>query len=227
LNKFVDNPEGCGYRQVAKKSGDLAVTTKALSVPSPVSLLTIINLIYSIMEDLLRKLGLIVDHQMELPVEKARFVSILRENVDSGGGVFEAFSSNKNVFKGFVDLSGFELKKRRKLFGRRHNLTKATGTFSQLGDTLRVDTRINGFHWSMIIFYTFLIIFYVFFLGAFFLTDAFSGSDMPPFLPIFFLLHAAIMIAIPYFLMKSGVRQMQHELEREFFYLLQKDGTTV
>lgn len=179
------------------------------------------------MEDFLKRLGLIVDHQMELPVEKARFVSILRENVDRGGGVFEAFSANSNVFKGSVDLSGFELKKRRRLFGRRHNLTKATGTFSQLGDTLRVDTRINGFHWSMTIFYVLLILFYGFFLGGFLLTDAFSGSDMPPFLPFFFLLHAAIMVVIPYFLMKSGVKQMKHELEREFFYLLQKDGTTV
>lgn len=179
------------------------------------------------MEDLLRKLGLIVDHQMNLPVEKAEFVSILRTHVDSGGGLFEVFSSSKNIFKGYVDLKGFELKKRRKLFTRRHNLTRATGRFTQLGDQLRIDTKINAFHWSMAIFYLFVSAFYIIFLGAFFLTDAFSASDMPPFLPIFFLLHAAIMFAIPYFLMKSSVKQMTHDLEREFYYLLQNHGTTV
>ncbi|PHN01526.1 hypothetical protein [Flavilitoribacter nigricans] len=179
------------------------------------------------MKDLLKNLGLLVDHQMQLPVDKTRFVGILRENVDDGGSLFDVFSSSKNVFKGYVDLGGFELKKRRKLFGRRHNLTKATGTFSQFGDTLQVDTEINGFHWSMAVFYVFVFLFYAVFLGAFFFTDSFDNSDTPPFLPIFFLLHAAIMIAIPYFLMKSGVKQMKHDLEREFFYLLQQDGTTV
>lgn len=179
------------------------------------------------MEDLLRRLGIIVDHHLELPVEKGEFVGILRQSVDAGGGLFEAFSSSKNVFKGYVDLRGFELKKRRKLFTRRHNFTKATGTFSQLGDILHIDTRINGFHWSMSVYYFFVTFFYAIFLGVILFTDSFAGEDMPPFIPIFLLLHAAIMFVIPYFLMKSGVRQMQHDLEREFFYLLQKNGTTV
>lgn len=179
------------------------------------------------MENLLRRLGLIVDHQMELPVEKGEFASILRQNVDAGGGLFEVFSSSKNIFKGYVDLRGFELKKRRKLFTRRHNLTKATGTFSQLGDKLRIDTKFNAFHWSMSLYYFFVIVFYAIFLSVFLFTDSFPREDMPPFLPIFLLLHAAIMFAIPYFLMKSSIKQMQHELEREFFYLLQQDETTV
>lgn len=178
------------------------------------------------MESFFRNLGLIIDHRMELPVQKSWFVRVLQENV-AEGSLFEAFSSNKAVFKGFVDQHGFELKQRRRMFRRKNNPTRAKGVFSQLGDTLRIDVKITAYHWSIILYYLFVVAFFGIFLSAFLLGEFDSSGPPHPMILVFLFFQAALMIFLPYFLLKSGVKQMKEELEREFYYLLQKHEDTV
>jgi hypothetical protein len=69
----------------------------------------------------------------------------------------------------------------------------------------------------MIIFYVFLVLLYsIFMIGLIF-------SDKPPFfvLPLI-LMHGVFMFSIPYFVMRSSVKNLKYELEREFYYLTKK-----
>lgn len=172
-------------------------------------------------KDFLQRIGLIDNFTIDLPIQKAAFVERLRQNVSPNGHLLEAFSGDKNIYKGSVDLRGFRIKRRRRLFDTRQNFAVASGTFSQLGDELRVDTEVNGFHWSMTILFVFIILIYIASFVVILLTGGESGADenLPLFILPFILLHAVLMLAIPYLVLKNSVRWMKHDLQREFYFL--------
>lgn len=173
------------------------------------------------MTELLTKLGLVDHLTVELPIEKMEYVQRLRQQVDAGGNdFFEVFSSSKNVYKGRVDLKGFELRKRRRFFDMRRNYSKATGTFTQLGGTLRIETVINGFHWSLILLYVVAILAYVTFFVFFLMADH-GGEEVPNFVLPFILVHALLMLGLPYLFMRRNVKWMKHDLERELHFVMQ------
>lgn len=175
------------------------------------------------MNDYLKKLNLIQEINIELQISKSDFTKKFRENVDEsnfGFEPFEVFSSSNNEYKGNIENSGFELKKRRKLFDTRHSFAKATGTLVQETDKLIAKIVISGFQKKMLLFVGFILVFYTIFISSIFFID----DDAPKFFLIpFIVFHASIMLGIPYFMMKRSVKRMAYDLERDFHYWVTKN----
>lgn len=175
------------------------------------------------MNTYLKKLDLIQEIEIELLISKSDFTRKFRENVDEsdlGFEPFEVFTSSKNEYKGNIENTGFALKKRRKLFDSNYSFAKATGTLVQETDKLIAKTEISVFQKKMLFFVGFLLFFYAIFLSSIFLSD----DNFPKFFILPFLLfHAALMLGIPYFMMKRSVKRMAYDLERDFHYWVTKN----
>ena len=176
------------------------------------------------MQNLLTKLKLIDQVNIQLEIEKHIFVEKLKQIVEekdlgSLSGFMEVFSSDKREYKGHVDLSGFKIKRKKKLFDMNQlYLTTLIGNFTQKGKILEIDTKINGFNKSFIPFYIFLFLFYIVFI--FIALNTGSGDSIFPLAVIpFIFIHGLFMAGIPYVMMRRGVKKIKYELERDFFYL--------
>jgi len=172
------------------------------------------------MKELLKQLKLIDYMSTTLQTSKIAFVNRLNEITDEGStgimsDTFDVFSSNKNEFKGQVNLDGFKIKRRRRFFDTNMNFAVATGTFAENNGQLTIDTEINGFNNFFIVFYVLLIVVYSIFFWSFLRSDNKAGFIVVPFI----LLHGTLMFGMPYFMMRRSVKRLKYELEREFFYL--------
>ncbi|WP_333600245.1 hypothetical protein [Flavobacterium sp.] len=172
------------------------------------------------MQDFLIKLKLIDYLNTTLSISKTEFAKRLSQITERGNpnmllNPFEAFSTDSRLFKGLVSETGFKLRRKRQFFTYNSTVAQATGTLSEVDGKLIITTEINGYNSYFKIFYFFLVIFYVGFISICMVTD----SSFPfPVLP-FIVLHAGFMFCIPYFIMRRGVRQLKHDLDREFFFL--------
>lgn len=171
------------------------------------------------MQELLRKYKVIDDLTIQLTIDKADFIQKFRQHVEPGdtgiiGNPFEVFSSSDQEFRGQVDLNGFVIRKRRKMFEPYANIAKAEGTFHQDQDKLRITTTVNAFNGMFLFYYVFVTFVYLAFTVV-----IIAVEDIPVFVIPFLLLHAALMYGIPFFLMRGGVKRMKRDLEREFFYM--------
>lgn len=171
------------------------------------------------MREFLKKIKLIDNFTSTLQLTKQDFINRLRLITDQGSpnamDPFEGFFSSKNEFKGEISHNGFKLRRRRKLFERSSTIAIATGKVKEENGQLTIQTEIYGFSNFMYVFYGILILFYsVIFVGF-----VFSDNSIPIFIFPFLIFHGALMTLIPYFLMRSSVKKMKYELEREFFYL--------
>jgi hypothetical protein len=174
------------------------------------------------MKDLLKKLKLIVGFTTELEISQDNFVSRMQEHVDAENvgmisDLFESFSRSKNDFKGTVKHDGFKIRKRLKFFETNRMIAFAKGTFTQKGDALIIETEINGFGGVMIPLFVFLPIIYIIFAVVLFTND-----DIKWFIIPFILAYTVIMFGIPYFIMRSSIKLMKQELEKEFYYWAKK-----
>jgi len=175
------------------------------------------------MEDFLKKIQLIQHKQIKLPIDKTAFLKAFKENVDEGeigvfSGMFEAFSSSKNKFKGKISHSDFELRRRHVLFQRNQMFARVKGTFRQQADHVIVDLNINGFSKMMIPFYIFAILFYVYFISIIGFTS--RAFDM---FSVFIVIHGILMFVIPYVVMRNGVKNVASDIEKEFFFMTRKE----
>ncbi len=165
---------------------------------------------------------------MTLNTTKSEFTSALRNNVDEANiddyfsGAFEAFTSSENKFKGSVSHSGFKIRKRRRFFQKNFGKATATGNLREHGNTLVIDTQINGWNNFMFFFYGFITIIYCVFFGAFLLNV--DSYEFPIFGIFFVIIHAIFMYGIPYFMMRTSVRSLKEDLEREFHFVLSKSN---
>lgn len=173
------------------------------------------------MRGILEKLKLIDSVVIELPINKAEFIELLKNNIDGKqSDFFDVFSSSKNEYKGVVTADGFELRKKRRLFEMNMNAAKAVGVFEEEEDgRLIIDTEINGFQGQVKLMYSGFIIFYIVFISVF----LFAGDDnMPLFVLPFILFHASFMLGIPYFFIRRSVRRLKYDLERDLYYMATK-----
>lgn len=176
------------------------------------------------MKDLLERLKLVQHFTIEMEIEKSVFISILKEKVDEGDtsvifSAFEVFSTSKNEYKGSIGLDGFKLRKRRKFFDMNMNLAIANGSYQQKDNILVIETQINGFHGMFIPYYIFVPFFYVIFFFVFFVAE--NTNEWWFILP-FMTIHAALMLGIPYFIIRRSVYRMMYELERDFYFMTRK-----
>lgn len=178
------------------------------------------------MKNFLKQVHLIDHLRTELDgIHKNEFVDRLKQEVDPSdlgifSDAFDAFSSSKKEYKGHVSYEGFQIKRKKRLFDMNLNLSTASGSFTQKEDKLIIATEINGFSKIMIPFYVFaLIIYLVTFLSILFLGN--FGNETAFVIP-FLLFHGALMMDIPYLLMRRSTSRMKRELEREFHYIAKK-----
>jgi hypothetical protein len=174
------------------------------------------------MKSVLERLKLIDHLTTELRIGKYEFVEELRRNVDEGGtGIFlssfEAFSSSKNEYKGVVTSDSFRIRRRRRFFDMAISMAVAEGSFRQRENMLIIESTISAFRTVFMPFIGLILVGYISLIVAFVSSDT-PGESGWFFLP-FILIHAAIMLGIPYFIMRRGVARMKYELEREFFYM--------
>lgn len=173
------------------------------------------------MEKVLLKWGLIDNLKTELKIPKQEFVSKLRSQVDIStidifGDMFDVFSSSKNVYKGTVSHNGFEIKKRRRFFDKQFSFATAKGDFQENEDILIINTVINGWNDLMFLFYGFALLFYIMFLFMI------GSKDLSAFPIVFILFHAFLMFYVPFRMMKSSVKKIKYDLEREFHFIATK-----
>ena len=171
------------------------------------------------MREFLRKIKLIDNFTTTLQISKPDFITRLSRITDIGStnmflDPLEAFSSSKCEFKGEIDRNGFKLRRRRKPFVRSNSIAIATGKMKEENGQLTIQTEIYGFNNFMYFFYGFLLLFYIVFFVGFL-----SSDQIPIFIFPFLIFHGALMTLIPYFVMRSSVKKMKYELERDFFYL--------
>jgi hypothetical protein len=184
-------------------------------------------------KDFLRKLKLIEDQTTILDTSKNEFVPKFKRSVDESdlgffSDSFDVFSSSSNEYKGHVDFNGFKIKRRRRFFDTNMNWAVAKGEFINQNEKLIIKTEINGFSRILIPFIVFLLIFYLLFLGGFSYTLVREGDAGESFVFLLFvIIHAAFMFGIPYIVMRRSTSRMKRELEREFYYIMQKSESTV
>lgn len=173
------------------------------------------------MNDYLKVLNLIQEINIELQISKSDFTKKFKENVDEpnlGFEPFEMFSSSKNNYKGNIGNTGFELEKRWKLFNPSYFITKATGIFTE--ETDRLTTKITIELQKKIFFFMgILALFYITSLTGFLYID--DISVLFAMLP-FILLYTALLLGIPYFIIKLSVKKMVSDLEKDFNYWFTK-----
>ncbi|MDR6760458.1 hypothetical protein J2Y38_000637 [Flavobacterium sp. 2755] len=174
------------------------------------------------MNNFLKKINLIKNITIQLPVSKIDFIQKFRNNVDEsdlGYVPFEIFLSSRNEYKGNIENNSFELKKRKKLFDMNHSFAKVNGNLIQENDKLTIDVEIIGFRKRMIIFFGFIIFFYLISIAG-----MISVGDNVTFIFLPFLfIHMSIMLGIPYFIIRRSVNRMAYDLERDFHYWVTKN----
>ena len=175
------------------------------------------------MNDFLRKIKLLEHITIELDSSKIDFIKTFRGNVDQSNlGVsdhfFEALTSSKNEYKGNIDNHLFKLRRRRRFLDTNRNFAVAEGTMAEKDGKLILETEITGFHYLMKFFYAFIIVFYLIFIIGFSFTTVFEADSVSFFVFPFILVHALLMLGIPYFVMRRSVSRMKYELERDFHF---------
>ncbi|WP_291145408.1 hypothetical protein [Flavobacterium sp. UBA7680] len=174
------------------------------------------------MNNFLRKIKLVKDITIQLPVSKIDFIQKFRNNVDEsdlGYVPFEVFQSSRNEYKGNIENNSFDLKRRKRLFDTGYSFAKVNGNLIQENDKLVIDAEIIGFRKRMIIFFAFIVFFYLIaFTGMILTGDNVSLIFLP-----FLLFHMSIMLGIPYFVIRRSVNRMAYNLERDFHYWVTKN----
>ncbi|MDQ6531576.1 hypothetical protein [Flavobacterium sp. LHD-85] len=176
------------------------------------------------MTDFLRKIHLVKDISIQLPVSKIDFIQKFRSHVDESDlsfVPFEVFQSSRNEYKGNISNNYFELKKRRKLFDTNYSFAKVTGTFKEDNNQLNINAEINGFRKIMFFVLGVVLLFY---LIALFSSIFIPSDNSPPFIFFPFLLfHMFVMLGIPYFVIRRSVKRMIYDIERDLHYWVTKN----
>jgi NADH:ubiquinone oxidoreductase subunit 3 (subunit A) len=171
------------------------------------------------MDNLLRRLELKDDLSTNLQMGKADFVrqlASITDRADTGifSDSFDIFSSSKKEFKGQIGSTGFKIKRKRRFFDTNMNTAIAKGAFSENNGAISIETEINGFPNSYILYYIFLIVFY----SIVIIIVSFSNTNAKLWSIPFLLVHGTLMFFVPYFMMRRSVKRLKYELEREFYY---------
>lgn len=174
------------------------------------------------MEAFLRKQKLIDSISLNLNCDKTTFIEKFRENVEQSDlsfSPFEAFNSRNKTYKGNISNSTFKIQKIKTFFSGKKQHPIATGKITENIDSIKLEIEINGINPFIKFFFIFTGIFYLIFLSGFlFITT--RENFFPFFIIPFLFLHAALMIGIPFFMIKSSVKNFKQEIEREFHFWL-------
>ena len=169
------------------------------------------------MKDFLKKIKLIDTLILELPIGKMEFNNRLKATIDiAKSSLFsDLFSSSNYKYNGSIKDDTFELKRKKKMFDTTVNHAKAKGIVMQEDARLIITTEINGFHGVWVIIGIVVMLFYPCLLFYLLSTDHKNGMGNV-FSVSFIILHGLFMLGISYLMMRSSVKKMKYDLEREY-----------
>lgn len=173
------------------------------------------------MKDFLKKIKLIDSLELVLPITKETFIERLKAAIDDGRMNFfqSLFRPTKFRYNGKILSDTFELKQNRKFFDAIINYAIAKGVVTSEEDKVVVKTEICSFHSFYFILAIFVSLFYPISLVFLLSEENLLGAERT-FVVSFIVLHGIVMITIPYFMIKSAVKNMKYDLEREFYFLV-------
>lgn len=173
------------------------------------------------MSELLKRLRLIEEFEIELKSSKKKFIQNLKNNVDDEEinfrtSLLDVFANNISKYKGKVGFKGFIIKRRSRLFDLGKGIAVASGTYKERGSSLALNAEVNGFQGGMKLYYIFLSLFYIYFLativaGIFRLdTNEFISTILIVLLQIIFL------FGMPYLIMRRSMSYLKSEIQKDF-----------
>lgn len=172
------------------------------------------------MESFFRKQKLIDSISINLNCNKATFIEKFKENVlfsDFSFNPFEVLQSSEKAYKGNIQNSNFTIQKVKTLFNGKKQYPLGKGKIIENIDGIKLEIEINGINTFFKIFYTFISLFYLLFaIGIFFIIS--KNDEFPLFVIPLIFIHALAMYAIPFFLIRSAVKNFKYEIEREFHF---------
>jgi hypothetical protein len=175
------------------------------------------------MNDFLLKIGLIDKLTLELDITREEFIKRFQQNVDADQfELFEILSRSKNQYKGTITLNNFQMEKRRSFTTSNFSRGTATANFFHQNDKLVVEASITSVR-------RLYVVFFLFFMTIIYATSLFTVivsvvQDEPSSIKFwvipFILIHAAFIFGIPYLILKSTVRKMKYDLERDLYFMI-------
>jgi hypothetical protein len=166
-------------------------------------------------EDLLQKLKLRDQLILTLDIPRFDLTYRLLELVEEGDpkshmNPFEAFSTNRRSYIGRVNEYGFKVRKKRTFFHASGSSAMAVGIYQEQDDRLSVKVDLQPLHKFTLYLLPIVLVFYVLLISMF----SASGSADTSFY-LFITLHALLMMVLPIFMMRSGIRKLKKELDRD------------
>lgn len=175
------------------------------------------------MKEILKKVGIIDTLTINLDVERNEFTRQLKQNTEEsdlgfGSSFFEIFSSSKKEFKGSVGVNNFKIRKKRKFLDRSSGLAIAKGKVRQKENTTIIEAEISSFKNIMFFFIGFIALVYIIVISQI----GFNTEEVPFFAIPFILIYGALMIGIPWFVLRKSTSRLKKELEKDFYFMIRK-----
>jgi hypothetical protein len=169
------------------------------------------------MSDLLDKLGLSDKIRLELPVSRAQLIAAIESNIDPPSfPFFDTYAKGHKLYRGRITSEGFDILRTHQRHAKKIG-TRAIGKFISHGDHLIIDIQLTAFHPLQIPFLVLGILVYVLTFWAI-VTDR-TENNAPWMIPALFA-HAAIMFGVPYWIVKSALRESKGEIDKNIRLML-------
>ena len=150
---------------------------------------------------------------MTLDMDKGDFLKLLHENIDEDTGIqlFESLNTKLKPYKGLIKPSGFQLKRRRRMFESNSEMARIKGTLkTDLRQTV-LTTHIGFDELTMKAIFGLLIFVYA---GVLVVLLSTSAGDEISWFPLLILGHGLLIFGILYFVLRYQIRVSTRRFKR-------------
>jgi hypothetical protein len=138
-------------------------------------------------------------------------IAALKGHIDPPSfSFFDTYAKGANLYRGTVTEEGFDILRTHRRYEKKIG-TRAIGKFTQHGDKLIIDIALTAFHPLQIPFLILGIMVYIITFWAIVTDRMDNGASWM--LPALFV-HAAIMFGVPYWIVRTAVRESKNEIEK-------------
>lgn len=168
------------------------------------------------MRDFLKSIKLVRESSVTLNCSRSYFLKILAENTRHPGlEVFEAFTSGP-PFKGTVGVDQFRIRQRQQgMMSNRQYMVNVRGAVAERDDKVLIAMEANGFNRFI---GAFFLLFILAFTGA--VIAMITSSAFPLVVLPFALVQIALVLLLPYMMLRRAVKNTPREFEKEFHFLI-------
>lgn len=164
---------------------------------------------------------MIQEFKTELKTSKKKFIQNLKNNVDDEEinfrtSLLDVFSSPISKYKGKVGFKGFTIKRRSRLFDLGKGIAIVIGGYTEKGSTLIVTAEVNGFQSGMKLYYSFMALFYLFYISSIINSISTLQADELSFTIVIIILQMIFFFGMPYLIMRRSIQYLRNEIEKDF-----------